>query len=135
MSRGDYRIDPDLDPDLMGLEGEQLREALDRMCTCGHPRHEHMGATGSTASFGGTACNLCWSCPTFAAVSPLVERIRSGQVAPWVGEGADGARRSAQVCADEIATLDHNSLRRIELQTQRQAWLDRADALDSEEHP
>lgn len=66
MSYPSYRIDRTLDPDLLGLEGEELRVALMRLClNCGHPRHEHMAATGALGSFGGTACNLCWTCPTF----------------------------------------------------------------------
>lgn len=62
----------------------------------------------------------------------IAEAIREGNVLPWVGEGADGCRRSAQVAADELATLARDDERRPRLEAARQAWLDRAKA---EEEP
>ncbi len=66
-------IDPHYDPDLQeAVEhgGEAaLNAALIVTCSCGHSRAEHMGATGALASFGGTACNQCWTCPTFTAIA------------------------------------------------------------------
>jgi hypothetical protein len=38
------------------------------LCVCGHTRQEHYGASGALASFGGTACERCWECPTFRPV-------------------------------------------------------------------
>lgn len=66
-----YEVDPQYDPDLQAVlerGGEKaLAEALAVVCRCGHPRSEHMAATGALGSFGGTACNLCWACGTFTA--------------------------------------------------------------------
>jgi hypothetical protein len=66
-----YKIDPRYDPDLLESAdqgGEQaVAAALAVVCACGHTRAEHMGATGALASFGGTACEKCWTCPTFTA--------------------------------------------------------------------
>jgi hypothetical protein len=67
-----YVIDPHYDPDLVEARERgphSLAVALATMCVCGHPRSDHMGATGALASFGGTACNSCWSCGTFTAVA------------------------------------------------------------------
>ena len=57
--------DPHYDPDLIGLDDQELAAALQRICECGHCRADHMGATGALASFGGSACALCWTCGTF----------------------------------------------------------------------
>jgi hypothetical protein len=44
---------------------------LDAPCRCGHARRDHNGhtedeaPTGAQASFGGSACELCWTCGTF----------------------------------------------------------------------
>lgn len=51
---------PDYDQDI--LEG---RRTWDALCECGHTREEHMAETGAQGSFGGTACERCWTCPTF----------------------------------------------------------------------
>ena len=61
-------ISPHYDPDLAEAEThgpDALMDALKIVCACGHPRVEHFGASGSLASFGGSACALCWECPTF----------------------------------------------------------------------
>jgi hypothetical protein len=67
-----YRISVPHDPDLVRAWAEggedAVRAALQVRCECGHPRHEHMGATGALASFGGSACNGCWTCRTFRPV-------------------------------------------------------------------
>ncbi len=62
-----YVVDEHYDPDLFGLDEEQLKLALAAMCVCGHSRGEHMAATGALGSFGGTACNQCWACGTFTS--------------------------------------------------------------------
>lgn len=60
------------------------------------------------------------------------DRIRDGVVAPWVGpDDAEGCRRSAQVAAEELDTLAADDARREGLEAQRQAWLDRAAALEA----
>jgi len=59
----------------------------------------------------------------------FADRIRAGEILPWVGEGVDGARRSAQICDDEIFQLDRNDPRRAEIEEQRGAWLDLAAKL------
>ncbi len=68
-----YEVDPHYDPDLQAaLErgGEKaLAVALARVCRCGHPRSDHMAATGALGSFGGTACDGCWDCGTFCAAA------------------------------------------------------------------
>lgn len=63
--------------------------------------------------------------PTAADVADdrsYAERIRAGGVDPWVGTGTDGARRSAQVARDEIASLVTCDPRRAELEAQAAAW-------------
>jgi hypothetical protein len=70
-----FEPDPHYDPDLVeakklgGMEG--LQRALDAICECGHPRSEHIAATGALGSFGGTACESCWTCPTFRPVREI----------------------------------------------------------------
>lgn len=63
----------------------------------------------------------------------LPDRIRAGHVDPWVGAGADGARRSAGVVADELATLADDDPRTAGLVEERAAWLARARDLEAEE--
>jgi hypothetical protein len=74
-------------------------------------------------------------------MTALADRIRAGKVSPWVGDGADGCRRSAQVVADELATLPTGPHQpgyhdegtenvRATLEAQRDAWLDRAARLE-----
>lgn len=48
-------------------DGDILRGELtwDAVCTCGHRRDEHWAATGREGSFGGSACQKCWTCGTF----------------------------------------------------------------------
>jgi hypothetical protein len=61
------------------------------------------------------------------------DRIRAGEVSPWVGDvdELEGARRSAAIAAEEIATLAPYELERHEaLILTRQAWLDRAALLE-----
>lgn len=62
-------VDPHYDPDLQAaLEagGEAALEAARaEICACGHPRRDHAAATGALGSFGGSACDGCWTCPTF----------------------------------------------------------------------
>jgi hypothetical protein len=62
-----YRLSEHHDPDLWPLrdDPDALAAARARLCECGHPRSAHMAATGALGSFGGTACDLCWACPTF----------------------------------------------------------------------
>ena len=60
----------------------------------------------------------------------LADRIRAGEVDPWVGNGADGCRRSAAVERDELATLAADDPRRDELAARAEAWLDRAAVLE-----
>ena len=62
-----YPLDERRDPDLWPFKDqpELLRQLLDEACLCGHPRKEHMAATGALGSFGGSACDGCWSCATF----------------------------------------------------------------------
>jgi hypothetical protein len=55
------------DTDLVGLTQDARELALRVLCTCGHPRSAHLGATGALASFGGSACERCWTCATFRA--------------------------------------------------------------------
>lgn len=52
--------------------------------------------------------------------------IRNTAIAPYVGEGADGCERSAQIVRDELATLPAGDARRGELEEQAQAWDERA---------
>lgn len=61
----DYKVSEHYDPDLMGLEGAALEAVLDTRCRCGHRRRDHVAATGALGSFGGSACEECWSCGTF----------------------------------------------------------------------
>lgn len=49
---------------------------------------------------------------------------------PYVGEGADGARRSAEIVAEEIDLLACNDPRREWLAESRQRWLDQAARLE-----
>lgn len=61
------------------------------------------------------------------------QHIAAGDVEPIVGEGADGARRSAQIAADELATLgtgDADAPARRRLELERDAWLQRAQELE-----
>jgi hypothetical protein len=58
-------------------------------------------------------------------------RIRAGAVDPWIGTGADGARRSAQIARDEIGSLVTCDPRRAELEAQAAAWDARARTLDT----
>lgn len=65
----DRRYDPDIfEAHASGGDEAALALAL-TVCRCGHPRHQHAGATGSLAAFGGSACDLCWSCGTFVAAT------------------------------------------------------------------
>jgi hypothetical protein len=78
-----YPLDERRDPDLWPLRSKPtaLRRALSVRCRCGHARGEHMGATGTLAAFGGSACDLCWSCGTFEAEDRVLwlrlTRVRS----------------------------------------------------------
>lgn len=66
MSRDvDPRVDFDLQAALEQGGERALAEARAVRCTCGDTRGDHLGATGALASFGGSACDLCWTCPTF----------------------------------------------------------------------
>lgn len=65
----EYVVNPAYDTDLVELDGEELHLALLQFCACGHRRDEHYGASGSIASFGGSACKVCWVCPTFRPVA------------------------------------------------------------------
>jgi hypothetical protein len=47
-------------------------------------------------------------------------------IAPYVGEGEDGCRRSAQIVRDEVATLDVADPRLPGLLAQAEAWDRRA---------
>jgi hypothetical protein len=60
------RYDTDLWP--LRYSPWDLEAALAVLCVCGHTRQEHYGANGALASFGGTACECCWECPTFRPV-------------------------------------------------------------------
>lgn len=65
-----YTVSRVYDPDLVeAREQGRLGEALAAVCVCGHQRHHHFGATGALASFGGTACQECWTCGTFTAAT------------------------------------------------------------------
>lgn len=55
---------------------------------------------------------------------------RSVDRPPYVGAGADGARRSAQMVAEEIDLLARDDPRRDWLQESRQGWLDQAARLE-----
>jgi hypothetical protein len=55
-------INAALDTDLVALGGSIN---LDDVCNCGHSRRAHYAATGALGSFGGSACEACWTCPTF----------------------------------------------------------------------
>lgn len=48
--------------------------------------------------------------------------IMRGEVDPYVGEGADGFRRTAQVCRDERDTLDRSDPRWAHLDAEAEAW-------------
>lgn len=39
------------------------------LCVCGHAREDHWAETGALGSFGGSACERCWQCPTFRDVA------------------------------------------------------------------
>lgn len=78
---GRYEVDPRRDPDLQAAleaRGEKaLAAALAEVCRCGHTRGDHMAATGALGSFGGTACDKCWTCGTFTPVdSARAEALR-----------------------------------------------------------
>lgn len=65
--------------------------------------------------------------------APYGDRIRRGDVEPWVdaGDAIASARASAHIVQDELDTLaGHEVERRIGLEVQRQAWLDRAALLE-----
>jgi hypothetical protein len=70
-----YIVDEYYDPDLVEAQRvggmEELQRALDALCECSHPRSEHIAATGALGSFGGTACESCWTCPTFRPVREI----------------------------------------------------------------
>lgn len=70
-----YPLDPRRDPDLWPFrdQPEVLHNLLTAVCVCGHERAEHMAATGALGSFGGSACDSCWSCGTFRAVADVPE--------------------------------------------------------------
>lgn len=59
-------------------------------------------------------------------MSKHAQMILRTALAPYVGEGADGCRRSAQIVRDELATLPAGDARRGELEAQAQAWDERA---------
>jgi hypothetical protein len=44
------------------LRGERTWGAV---CVCGHRRDQHWAETGAQGSFGGSACQACWTCGTF----------------------------------------------------------------------
>jgi hypothetical protein len=71
-----YPLDERRDPDLWPLRSKPtvLRRALAARCRCGHARGEHMAATGALGAFGGSACDLCWSCGAFAAADAALWR-------------------------------------------------------------
>lgn len=50
---------------------------------------------------------------------------------PYVGEGADGARRSAQIDREAIYTLDASDPRRERLLRQAELWEDQAAAIEA----
>lgn len=60
------------------------------------------------------------------------DRIRFGSVEPWVGHGADGARRSAAIARDELGTLAMSDPRYDDLEAQALAWDLRAADLEAE---
>lgn len=60
---------------------------------------------------------------------PHPDRIRAGAIIPLIGEGADGALRSASIIRDELDTLDDDDPRRADLKAQELAWLNRAATL------
>lgn len=62
----------------------------------------------------------------------IAEAIAEGHVDPWIGEGADGCRRSARIAEDELDSMDADDERRPRLEAARDAWLDRARTLDEE---
>lgn len=70
-------LSPHYDTDLLDaweMGGEAgFRDALAQRCqNCGHAREDHLGSSGALASFGGSACELCWTCPTFLKPRPLL---------------------------------------------------------------
>jgi hypothetical protein len=50
---------------------------------------------------------------------------------PYVGEGADGARRSAVIDLEEVATLDRTDPRRDGLLESASRWEDQARELEA----
>lgn len=83
--RRPYELDERLDPDLWPHreDPDTLRKLLTAVCTCGHERAEHMAATGALGSFGGSACDSCWSCGTFVAVDDAPPRVPSDADRAW----------------------------------------------------
>ena len=51
---------------------------------------------------------------------------------PYVGDGADGARRSAQIDREEVDCLDHGTPRYDMLLASAAAWDRQADELDAD---
>lgn len=64
-----FHADEHYDPDIFKVHDESGVDAAivaaQVICECGHPRHQHAAATGALGSFGGSACDLCWTCATF----------------------------------------------------------------------
>lgn len=58
--------------------------------------------------------------------------MTAGDRRPYVGAGAEGARRSAQIDREELDTLAKTDPRRPELEDSERRWLDQAARL--EEH-
>jgi hypothetical protein len=54
------------------------------------------------------------------------DRIRAGDVEPWVSSGADGCRRSAAICFDELMTMAADDPRHAEVFAWWKAWADLA---------
>lgn len=59
------------------------------------------------------------------------DRIRAGVEPSYVGQGIDGARRSAAIAREEADTIDVADPRHDELMDTASAWEDRADALEA----
>lgn len=55
----------------------------------------------------------------------------SAHVTPYVGEGAEGCRASAQIDREEAQTLDRFDPRRDELYASAERWEERAQVLDA----
>lgn len=70
----DERYDPDLQAALERGGERELARILNVLCHCGHPRRDHMAASGALGSFGGAACDECF-CPTYRPVDSDVYEL------------------------------------------------------------